>query len=125
MDINEIYSVSMVYSQRIWEIVDNWAYFPKSTMGNQLVRSADSVSANLREGLGRYYFKDRNLFNIYARGSLFETLCWLEKASARHLISEADFNQLSDWYKVLNLQINLMIKQTRRQGMTGNEEALR
>ena len=37
----------------IWFIVKKWDDFAKDTMGKQIVRSADSVGANLAEGHGR------------------------------------------------------------------------
>jgi four helix bundle protein len=115
MEINEIYQLSMKVSQQIWDIVMIWPYFARETIGKQMVRSADSVSANLKEGLGRYSYKDRNLFNIYARGSLFETQCWLEKASARNLIEGETMATLSRDFNLLHLEINKMIKHTRAQ----------
>jgi four helix bundle protein len=115
MDIEKVYNLSMDFSQNIWNLVGPWPYFARDTVGKQLVRSADSVSANIREGLGRYSYKDRNLFNVYSRGSLFETKCWLEKALARELISKEDFDLLIKSYDVLHIEINKMIKNTRSQ----------
>ena len=71
----------------IWNICIKWDYFAKDTMGKQLVRAADSISANLAEGHGRFHFKDRLNFCYYARGSLEETKTWLSKAFRRGLIS--------------------------------------
>ena len=115
MDYKDVYSLSMVFSQRIWDIVKAWPYFAMDTIGKQLVRSADSVSANIKEGAGRYFFKDRNLFNYYSRGSLFETHCWLEKANARKLIQQEVFEDLIKDHDLLHLEINKMIKNTRDQ----------
>jgi four helix bundle protein len=115
MDVNDVYRLSMQFSQHVWELAAKWPYFVKSTMGNQIVRSADSVSANIREGQGRYFFKDRNRFNFFARGSLFETLCWLEKANARDLISMDDFELLKGMHDKLLLEINKIVKHTREQ----------
>jgi four helix bundle protein len=117
METHEIYLLSMAFSQRIWDLVDVWSRFSHDTVGKQLVRSADSVSANLKEGRGRYHFKDRNLFNMYSRGSLFETQCWIEKAYTRKLLSKQDYAELCRMHDVLHLEINKMIKNTRIQGM--------
>ena len=116
MEPQKIYSVSMELSQRIWEIVDEWPVFARDTLGKQMVRSSDSISANLKEGMGRYFYKDRNQFNIYSRGSLFETHCWLEKALTRNLISKEDFDRLMQDFDWLYLEINKMIKNTRTAG---------
>jgi four helix bundle protein len=115
MDAQKVFDLSMECSQKIWDRVMEWKYFEKDTIGKQLVRSADSVSANLIEGAGRYHFKDRNLFSIYSRGSLFETHCWLEKAKNRGLITKPQFDELKMDYDLLHLEINKMIQNTRRQ----------
>jgi len=71
------------------------------SVGKQLIRSADSVAANLAEGYGRFHFNENRQFAYYARGSLYETMSWLTKAANRKLIDneyitifKADFNKL-------------------------------
>jgi four helix bundle protein len=73
-------------ANQIWEIVQKWDYFTKDTMGKQIVRSADSVCANIAEGRGRYNDQDNRRFVKIARGSLYETINWLRLAYARKLI---------------------------------------
>lgn len=70
----------------IWEEVSHWKHFEKDTVGKQLVRAADSISANLSEAYGRYSFADRKRFAYYARGSLCETINWLQISVSRELI---------------------------------------
>lgn len=108
----------MGFSQKIWDLGSVWPNFARETCGQQLVRSADSVSANLKEGAGRYFYKERNQFNIYARGSLFETQCWLEKAVTRKLISEESFENIMKDHVLLEIGIIRMIRNTREQTST-------
>lgn len=75
-------------SDDIWDEVAKWNYFHQSTIGKQLVRAADSISANLSEAYGRYTYPERRLFSMYARGSLCETINWINKAKRRNLISQ-------------------------------------
>ena len=75
-------------SDAIWAEVIQWDNFKKDTIGKQVVRSADSISANLSESYGRYTYADRKRFILYARGSLCETTNWMEKALSRELINE-------------------------------------
>jgi hypothetical protein len=63
-------------SSTIWKAVVDWDYFSKNTVGNQLVRAADSISGNLNEGIGRFHYADRKRFAYIARGSLYETINW-------------------------------------------------
>ncbi|MBK8884568.1 MAG: four helix bundle protein, partial [Bacteroidales bacterium] len=51
----EIYTISMQLSDEIWACVAGWDYFHKKAIGSQLVTAADSVSANISEGCGRYF----------------------------------------------------------------------
>lgn len=73
-----IYKLADEISDSIWELADAWTYFQKDTIGKQLVRSADSISTNIAEGYGRYFFKENRNFCYYSRGSLLETkkLAW-------------------------------------------------
>ena len=83
-----VYQLSMDLGEEVWKLVNNWDYFAKDTLGKQLVKSSDSVAANISEGFGRYHFKDSQNFNYYSRGSLYETKTWLTKAKNRNLIDE-------------------------------------
>jgi four helix bundle protein len=46
------------------------------------------VGANIVEGIGRGTRKDNKRFVRIARGSLYETIYWLERTHKRALISE-------------------------------------
>lgn len=61
------------FSDAIWSIVIGWDYFQKDTIGKQLVRAADSISANIAEGYGRYFYKESRQFYFYSRDSIQET----------------------------------------------------
>jgi len=55
LDTLGVYTLAEEFSNDIWFIVDKWTYFQKDTVGKQLVRSADSISANIAEGYGRHF----------------------------------------------------------------------
>lgn len=69
----EIYQLAMQIGEEVWEVVNQWDYFAKDTVGKQLVRAADSIAANFSEGYGRFTYKDRKNFCYISRGSMFET----------------------------------------------------
>jgi four helix bundle protein len=97
----EVYRLAMEIGERVYSEVVRWDFFAKDTIGKQLVRSVDSIAANISEGYGRFHFKENRHFNFYSRGSLFETKTWITKAANRNLITkenylkfESDLNQL-------------------------------
>jgi four helix bundle protein len=106
----EVYQLSMALGEKIWSSVDEWKYFEKDAIGKQLVKAADSIAANISEGFGRFHYKEAKQFNYYARGSLFETKTWLNKAYQRKLVSEAIFKQLLKDLDIIGVKLNNYIK---------------
>jgi four helix bundle protein len=79
-------------------------------VGKQLVRSADSIGANIAEGFGRYHYKENKNFCYFSRGSLIETKSWLNKAKTRKLISEAQHTEYLQKLETIHLKLNIYIK---------------
>src|SRR5688572_27738570 len=103
------YNLAMELGEAVWGCVKRWDYFAKDTIEKQLVRSVDSIAANLSEGLGRYHFKEIKNFGYYSRGSLFETKTWLTKAKNRELISIEEFQKLIANLEVIGKMVNSYI----------------
>lgn len=101
---------SFSLSTKIWDIVVNWNSFAKTNVGTQLVRAVDSVSANIAEGFGRFHKKDKIKFFYNARGSVYESLDWLEKCKSRKLISEKQYHEFFEILIKLPREINSLIK---------------
>ncbi len=106
----QVYTLSMESGEDIWQIVSDWKYFAKDTIGKQLVRSTDSVAANISEGYGWYSYKENKHFCYYARGSLSESKTWLTKAHNRSLLSEELFQDLYKKLNNLGVKLNNYIK---------------
>ncbi|BAY23662.1 S23 ribosomal protein [Calothrix sp. NIES-2100] len=83
----QVYQLSERLADDIWRIVDGWDVFAKSTIGQQIVRSADSIGANIAEGFGRGSYQENKRFVKIARGSLNETQHLLRRAYTRHLLT--------------------------------------
>lgn len=84
-DINDlkIYQLGMQIGNKTHDLILKWDSFNKYTIGSQLMRSSDSIAANISEGYGRFHYKEQRQFNYIARGSLYETKTWLNKALIR------------------------------------------
>ena len=78
----------------IWDIIISWSYFEKDTLGKQIIRSVDSIGANIAEGAGRHNYQDNQRFVKIARGSLHETKYWLKRAYSRKLMTNEQLNRL-------------------------------
>lgn len=106
----EVYNLSEELSDEIWYIVDGWKIFLKDTIGKQIVRSADSISANVAEGYGRYYYKESKQFYFYSRGSIQETKSWLSKCKRRKIIKEYTCDELLQKAELILIKLNAYIK---------------
>ncbi len=106
----DIYKQAMDLGGVVWLIVSEWHYFERDTIGKQFVKAVDSIAANISEGYGRYHFAERKTFFYYARGSLFESMTWLDKAEQRALLTTERYAILQQSLKDLHLQLNVYIK---------------
>ncbi|MBU1662944.1 MAG: four helix bundle protein [Chloroflexi bacterium] len=111
-DINEleIYREALAFSNLIWGISLKWGFFEKKTIGVQLVRAADSISANIAEGFGRYHYRENINFCYYARGSFYEVCDWLRKAITRKLIPNEKEPQIKEFIDLFPRQLNSYIQ---------------
>jgi four helix bundle protein len=104
-----IYKLAEEISDLTWEIVTQWDYFAKSTVGKQLVNSADSIGANIAEGYGRGSHADNRRFAKISRGSLFEVKHWLRRAYKRNLLAEDEISNLQELVNELTPKLSAYI----------------
>ena len=110
----DIYQQAIEIGEYVWNIVTKWEQFSKRTVGGQYVEAADSIAANIAEGYGRFFYKDRKQFYYYSRGSLLETKTWTMKSFNRKLISQVEFDTLIGKLKALHFKLNNYIKKLKR-----------
>ncbi len=106
------YIISTELSDFVWNIVIKWGWFEKKTMGDQFVRSIDSIAANIAEGFGRYHKKDKQKFYYNARASVYESIYWSSKAFKRKLVIEKDYIFITNTLYNLPKEINALIRFT-------------
>jgi four helix bundle protein len=106
----KVYQLAEQLADDVWDIVLTWNVFAKDTTGKQLVRSADSIGANIAEGSGRYSFQDNRRFIRIARGSLYETQHWLRRAVRRKLLSPEQTVELREIVKNLVPMLNAYLR---------------
>ena len=102
----QVYQIAEQLADDIWQITAGWERFARQTVGQQLVRSSDSIGANIAEGTGRGSLKDRRRFVLMARGSLYETRHWLRRAYKRKLLSAEQIERLKSLIDNLSRLLN-------------------
>jgi four helix bundle protein len=108
----DIYKLSEKLSDIIWFDFDCWSPKVQNTIGYQIIRSSDSIAANIAEGYGRYTSADRKKFYMYARGSFEETKAWLRKLIRRKIIASNDIDRYTMLIDELGPKLNAFINKT-------------
>ena len=106
----DVYQLAMEFAEGIWDIAINWSFLAQDTVGKQIIRSADSIAANIAEGYGRFHYKENKQFCYYSRGSVLETKTWLRKANSRKLITEDQHSQFLSKLETIHIKLNAYIK---------------
>jgi four helix bundle protein len=106
----------------VWNDVTQWTVFARDTLGKQFVRAVDSIGANIAESFGRYSYGEKLQFLYYARGSLFETRYWLNRALKRKLLTPEKSQSYMSALSALGPQLNAYAKSLKiqRSGATAN-----
>ncbi|MBI3360618.1 MAG: four helix bundle protein [Chloroflexi bacterium] len=109
-----VYQEATAIADEVWSVVEKWSIFAKDTLGKQLVRAADSISANIAESYGRTGTRDVIMFLIYSRGSMYETKDHLQKAIRRNLYPSEQGNATLSRLEALAPSLNAYISAKRR-----------
>jgi four helix bundle protein len=109
----EVYQLSRKLSGVAWSIFCRMNFEDKKHMGDQFLRSVNSIGANIAEGYGRYHYLDKVRFYYNARGSHFESFIhWLELLAEREKISETEYNSIRETAQNLLFKLNNFINST-------------
>ena len=117
-----VYQLSEILADSIWKMVLRWDRMAKRTVGEQLIRSADSIGANLAEGSGRGTYRDHRKFILIARASLYETQHWLRRAYMRGLLTKGEIQSLSETLNSLAPQLNAYLRSITKRAQTPNNQ---
>jgi four helix bundle protein len=105
-----VYQLAEVLSDSIWKLARGWDQLAKDTIGRQLIRSADSIGANIAEGTGRGSYQDNRRFVRNARGSFYETRHWLRRAHVRRLMSVGEVKAIKPILDELGTKLNAYLR---------------
>lgn len=108
----ECYKIAFHLSNYVWNIVVKWEWFARKTVGAQYVAAVDSISANIAEGFGRHFKKDKVKFYMYSKGSLKECYDWTQKSKVRDLLSAEKYEHIFSELEKLPKALNHLISYT-------------
>ena len=98
-----------------WEEIQGWKPFDRDVVGKQLARAIDSIGANIAEAFGRYHYGEKIRFLYYARGSIFESKYWINRAKSRSLVEEESAVEYREQLSIIVRQLNSFISSLKRQ----------
>jgi len=105
-----VYQLAEQLADRIWDMVQTWPILARDTLGKKIVRSADSIGANIAEGSGRGTYQDNRRFIRMARGSLYETRHWLRRAFRRKLLTSDQTELMKTMNDELGPKLNAYLR---------------
>ena len=109
----EVYQLSRKLSSIAWKIFCRMDFMDKKHIGDQFLRSVDSVGANIAEGYGRFHYLDKVRFYYNSRASHYEAFIhWLELLSEREKISKDEFDSINEMAHKLQVKLNNFITST-------------
>lgn len=106
----QVYQLAERLADEIWDIVNGWEQFAKGAVGKQIIQAADSIGANIAEGVGRGSFQDNRRFVRMARGFLNETQHWLRRAYNRNLLNGKQVDKLKPIIDELAPKLNAYLR---------------
>lgn len=119
MESTEVFRLFDEVSDQVWNLTATWEPFARRTLGEQLVRAADSTGANLVEGDARYSDADALHFFVIARASARETAFWIRKAERRNLLDTESSRSLLQAIETGSKLLNSLISYRRKTKNSG------
>ncbi|HUW06946.1 MAG TPA: four helix bundle protein [Williamwhitmania sp.] len=109
----DVYKLAEELADMIWKDFDSWDKKVQNTIGYQIIRSSDSIAANIAEGYGRFTPPDRRKFYLYSRGSFEETKAWLRKLIRRRILNETQAEKYLIIIEKFGPKLNTFINTTK------------
>ena len=106
----EVWKNARNFVKDIYLTTESFPNAEKFGLTSQIRKATISITANIAEGFGRHFKKDKIKFYMYSKGSLKESYDWTQKAKVRELLSSEEyehiFTELEKIPKALNHLIN-------------------
>jgi four helix bundle protein len=110
----KVYQLARKLSSKAWNIYSPMSFEEKKIIGDQFIRSTDSIGANIAEGYSRFHYLDKVRFYYNARASQSEaTDHWLDLLLERNKIPKDIFDEFASISKELQIRLNNFITHTK------------
>ena len=90
----EVYKTARVLVRDVYRLQHKFPKYETYTLGDQVRRSASSVTSNIAEGSGRNSFKEKSHFIEIAYGSLMEAFSQLQIAQDLEYLSQTEIDTI-------------------------------
>ena len=94
------------FTKKIYEITKKFPRDEIYCLISQMRRAAISISSNLSEGYGRFFYQENIQYCRIARGSVNEVISQIYVALDEKYITEQDFMTLYEYGRILEKAIN-------------------
>jgi four helix bundle protein len=118
----EVYLIARDLSGIAWNMYKDLKNEHRLSIGQQFIRSTDSVGANIAEGFGRYHYMDSAKFYYNARGSLHESKHWADLLCERNLIAVAAHKDFVKQAEILGVKLNNFISSIKNRVVKNNSK---
>jgi four helix bundle protein len=106
----EVYQVARKLVKDIYELQNRFPSEERYALGDQIRRSATSITSNIAEGSGRNSLKEKIHFVEIAFGSMTESFSQLQNAQDLGYIQEADVEALRPQFNHVAALLSLLKK---------------
>jgi four helix bundle protein len=112
------YRKSFGLSNFVWDIVQKWHPFERTTLGKHLVNSIDTISASISGGYCKELRQERIHLYQASKGCIGESLDWIQKARVRGLVTDKEYYLILGLLNELPQELNRLIDTTVRLDLT-------
>lgn len=94
----DVYKAARLLVSNIYRLQHKFPKYETYALGDQIRRSASSVTSNIAEGSGRNSFKEKSHFIEIAYGSLMEAFSQLQIAQYLGYLTEEDIDAIRPFF---------------------------
>ncbi len=105
-----VYRLAEKLADQLWDIVSGWEDYARTTVGEPLVRAADSIGANIADGSGQGSYHENRRALKQAQGALYQTKHWLRRAYSRKLLTQEQVDTLKPLLDELTPRLHTHLK---------------